>query len=160
MTEATTEETTTEPELTNEEKGNLGDPGQKALVAERKRVETLTKELNLLRAAQEAAANAELTELERFKKENEALRGDQTAAELKAIRLQVALEKGIPANLAARLQGDDYDSIAADADSLSELVTTRSPSPRSDPSQGSRNTGGARTPAQDLADAITNARGR
>lgn len=134
----------------------LGDAGKKAIAAERARADTAEKALKALQAEAEKRANAELTELERFKKENEELRTGKTTSELEAIRFKVALEKGIPANLAARLQGTDYDTISADADSLSELVTPGKPNGavRADLSQGVKSTTGAQDPAQVFADHI------
>lgn len=130
---------------------DLGDAGKKALAAERGRANALEKELKAFKAEAEARANAELTELERFKKEAEELRAANTRSELEAIRLSVALEKGIPANLAARLQGNDRESIAADADSLSELIGAKPTGPRADHSQGPKSTVTEQTPAQAFA---------
>jgi alanyl-tRNA synthetase len=142
-------EVVTEPTPNPEE---LGDAGKRAIAAERRRADALDKELKAFKAEAEKRANAELTELERFKKENEELRGAKTASELEAIRLSVALEKGIPANLAARLQGTDRESIAADADSLAELVGNKPTGQvRPDPSQGPKSTVTEQTPAQAFA---------
>lgn len=157
MPEPTTEETPViEPVETD-----LGDAGQKAIKAERARADKAEKELKALRLESETRANAELSELERFKKENDELRNSKTASELQSIRLQVALEKGIPANLASRLQGSDYDEIAADADSLSELVTSKpNGQPRVDHSQGVKTVAGSQDPAQSFAQALNKALGR
>jgi len=85
----------------------------------------------------------------------------KTASELEAIRFKVALEKGIPANLAARLQGDDYDSISADAVSLSELVSAKpNGQVRVDPSQGPKAGVGPSDPASAFAAAFQQARGQ
>lgn len=151
MPETPTEETPAETETT--ETPDLGDAGQKALRAERTRADNAEKALKALQTEAQTRANAELTELERFKKENEELRNGKTTSELEAIRFKVALEKGIPANLAARLQGTDYDTISADADSLAELVTPGKPngSVRADLSQGVKTTTGSQDPAQAFA---------
>lgn len=150
MSDDNTNETPETPETPE-----LGDAGKKAIAAERRRADALDKELKALRAESESRANAELSELERLKKENTELLNGKTASDLASIRLQVALEKGIPASLAARLQGTDYDTLAADADSLAELVAGNKPaSPKPDPSQGAKGTGGAQTPAQQFADAF------
>ena len=149
MSEEVTTETETEPEL--------GDAGKKAIAAERRRADAAEKALKTLQAEAETRAAAELTELERFKKENDQLRAEKTTAELTAIRSQVALEKGIPANLAIRLQGDDYDSIAADADSLASLVTSDAkpdPFPKADPSQGPKGGTGKTSNADLFAEQI------
>lgn len=143
------------PETPDPETPDLGDAGKKALAAERSRANALDKELKALRAESELRANAELTELERFKKENAALISDRTASDLATIRLQVALEKGIPATLAGRLQGTDYDTLAADADSLAQLVAGNKPTaPKADPSQGAKPTGGATSNAQQFAEQL------
>lgn len=145
------DDTTTE----TAEADDLGEAGKKALAAERKRADAAEKALKALQAESDARANEELSELERVKKENDDLRNGSTQAELKATRLQVALEKGIPANLAARLQGDDYDSIAADADSLAELVTgTKPATPKPDLSQGPKGDGGKQSNAQQFAASV------
>lgn len=132
----------------------LGDAGKKALAAERRRADAAEKALKALQAEAEAKATAELSELERLKKENAELLSGKTAAEHASLRAQVALEKGLPANLAARLQGDDYDALSADADSLAELVTGKPTAPKPDPSQGPKPDGGTRTTAQQFADAV------
>lgn len=159
MPDPTTEEKPAEivvPEVVD-----LGDAGKKAIAAERKRADDAEKELKALKLDAETRANAELSELERFKKENAELQKQQADASLEAIRLRVALEKGIPANLAARLQGTDYDSIAADADSLAELVSSKpNPQPRPDLSQGVKAVTGTQDPAQAFAIALNEARGR
>lgn len=150
------------PEVVTEEAepAELGDAGKKAIAAERKRADALDKELKAFKADAEARANAELTELERFKKENEDLRSANTAADLERIRLSVALEKGLPANLAARLQGTDRESIEADADTLSELVGARPAGQvRPDPSQGPKSTVGERSPGEQFAAFIDAQRG-
>jgi len=139
------------PEVTPEPE-DLGDAGKRALAAERARADKAEKALKALQAAADERANAELSELERFKKENEELRGAKTASELEAIRLSVALEKGIPANLASRLQGTDRESIAADADSLAEIVGSKPTGQvRPDHSQGPKSTVTEQTPAQAFA---------
>lgn len=134
---------------------DLGDAGKKAIAAERARADKAEKALKELQADADARANAELTELERFKKEAEELRTGKTKAELEAIRFSVALEKGIPANLAARLQGVDRESIEADADALAELVSVKSGQVRPDPSQGPKSTITKQTPAQQFAAHLT-----
>lgn len=153
------EDQVTEPEQTEEVE--LGDAGKKAIAAERRRADNLEKELKALKLDAETRANAELSELERLKKEADELRAGKTASELNALRFSVALEKGIPANLAGRLQGADRESIEADAISLSELIGSKPPTPpRADPSQGPKSSVGESSPAQQFADALKQARGQ
>ena len=148
-----------EPAAAEIETTDLGDAGKKAIAAERRRADTFEKELKALRLDAETRANAELSELERFKKENEELRNSKTASDLESIRYSVALEKGLPAALAARLQGNDRDSFSTDADNLLQLVGTPQSAPRPDPSQGPHSDAGTLSPAQQLADVIRTARG-
>jgi len=71
----------------------------------------------------------QLSEVERAKhdaeearKQLEALKAEAEAAKLSALRTKIGAEKGLPPQLIERLQGDDADSIAADADSLLAAV--------------------------------------
>lgn len=67
------------------------------------------------------------------------LEGQATASTLKALRLEVALEKGLPKALAARLQGEDQKSIEADAEEL--LKTLGGRRPQTDGGQHTQGTG-------------------
>lgn len=157
MTDTTTE---TETEATAEAV-ELGDAGKKAIAAERARAEKAEKALKALQQEAETRANAELSEVERLTKEANELRAANSKSELDAIRYSVALEKGLPANLAARLQGTDRESIEADADTLSELVTAAPKGQvRADHSQGTKAQVGEQSPAQAFADAINSIRQR
>jgi Xaa-Pro aminopeptidase len=144
-------EATVEAADPNPEPVDLGDAGKKALAAERARADKAEKALKALQAEAEERANAELTELERFKKEADELRAAKTKSDLDAIRYAVALDKGIPASLAARLRGDDREAIEADAEALAALVNTTPPGPRPDHSQGPKQTVGKQSPAQAFA---------
>lgn len=142
---------------------DLGDAGKRALAAERKARETAEKSLKALQEELDKRANAELTELERFKRENEELRNSSTTSTLEATRYRVALEKGIPADLAARLQGSNYDEISADADTLVSLIpapTQGKPVPRADLSQGPKVQHAAPSRAEEFAHALNSALGR
>lgn len=138
------------PEATSEgvaETPELGDAGKKAIAAERARADKAEKALKALQADAEARAAAELSELERVKKERDELATSKSASEKEAIRLKVALEKGLPVNLAARLQGDDYDALVADADSLLEFIPADAKlTPKLDPSQGPKAAVGEQSP--------------
>ena len=86
------------------------------------------------------------------------------AAERAAMVNEIALEKGLPASLARRLQGDDRDALAADADELltqfaANAAANGPRAPRVDPSQGSSAAGGAAaSPEQEFANFIKRAR--
>jgi hypothetical protein len=155
------------PEPTEEVEPNepveveLGDPGKRAIAAERKRADIAEKSLKALQEELQKRENAELTELERFKRENDELRNQSSTSSLEATRYRVALEKGIPADLAARLQGTNYDEISADADTLVSLIPAPGkPVPRPDLSQGAKPQHAAPSRADQFADALKTAIGR
>lgn len=97
---------------------------------------------NLIAAERKAArdANARRRELEaelaRIKEEGQPLEqrlqvASQRAqeAELKALRLEVGVAKGLPIELASRLAGSDAESLTQDAESLLEILKTKSAAP-------------------------------
>lgn len=55
-----------------------------------------------------------------FEKTISDLQGEVKSHKLSALKIQYALENGIPYNLATRISGEDEDSIRADAKSLSK----------------------------------------
>lgn len=81
-----------------------------------------------LRAAEQArdAAIAERdamkTELDTVKASTGEADARVAGAEAKALRLEVALEKGLPLTLASRLQGTTKDELTADADALVKMT--------------------------------------
>lgn len=128
----------------------LGDAGKQALVAERKRADDAEKALKAANLKLQQAEDADKTELEKAQsriKELEAanatLTVDLTDRDKTILRLNTGIDEGLPKNLIARLQGDDEESIKADAVSLRELVpdNTPSPFPKADPSQGPKGAG-------------------
>lgn len=127
----------------------LGEAGKKALAEERAARKALEQQIKELQDRDPVKAIAEAIGL----KPSDA-KGDDLAAtvkqmqqqmrdaELRAIRLEVAADKGLTPQQAARLQGATREELAADADSLKALFPTPTPgTPAPDPSQGAR--GGA-----------------
>jgi len=115
----------------------LGDGGKKALEAERKRANALDKQLKAFQAERDAAEAEKLTELERAQKAAKEASDRLAEYEKTTMRQKVALDTGLPAALVARLQGDDEESLIADAESLIALLNTP-PTPKPDPSQGAK----------------------
>lgn len=75
-------------------------------------------------------AEASKTELEKAQEAAAKL----TPLQQENARLKVAIEKGLPANLIGRLQGDTPEALAADADALLSLIgTTPGATPPSEP---------------------------
>lgn len=121
---------------TAQESDGLGDAGKAALKAERDRANTAEKAFKALQTQHDEVA-ARATALEAAQQQYTA---ELAARELAITRLNVALDKGLPKELAGRLQGDDEAALAADADQLKQLFATpaTSTSPRPDPSQGAK----------------------
>jgi hypothetical protein len=137
MSEAVTEsaaEVDTEPQGDPVE---LGDGGKKALEAERRRANALEKQLKAFQTQAEAQEASKLTELERAQKAANDAAAQLAEYQRTTIRQKVALEKGLPASLVGRLQGDDEEALAADADALLALLNAPT-SPKPDPSQGAK----------------------
>lgn len=99
---------------------------------------------------------ASKSELERAQEQATALQQELASTQRQALVASVALEKGLPANLARRLQGESRDDLEADADELLSQFgtpgTTRAPAP--DRSQGSSATAATTDPAQQFASII------
>jgi phage/plasmid primase-like uncharacterized protein len=128
--EATTTEEVSAPETQPEESVKDDDGKYKSIARkqEQKYIEA-AKERDELAAKLAEIEKAQLSEVERAKQEAEeartkleALTAEAEAAKLAALRTRIGAEKGLPPQLIERLQGDDAESIAADADSLLAAV--------------------------------------
>lgn len=122
----------------------LGDAGKKALAAERKRASDAEKELARYRKAEQEKADAEKSELQKAAEAREAAEKRAADAETRALRLEVAQEKGLTAAQAKRLQGSTREELETDADELlaafpaPPAVPGKPAAPKPDPSQGAR----------------------
>lgn len=137
----------------------LGEGGLKALKAEREAREALEKQLKALAPLQQladalGAAGTPATGPTDIEKITERLTKHETelAGERQARwRAEIANEKGLTIEQAARLQGDSKDALAADADALKALFPTAPAAPgtpRPDPSQGGQGGSGVNLDAQ------------
>ena len=117
--------------------GKLGANGLKALEAERAANKASRKQIAELQAKLKEYEDANKTEAEKTAERLATLEKDNAASRSRAERLEVALDKGLPKALAARLQGSTREELEADADELLKLVGEQKPaSPKPDPSQG------------------------
>lgn len=66
------------------------------------------------------------TQLTEITQERDGLKDQLGSREKENIRLRVALEKGLPIELASRLQGEDAEAIGADADNLLGIIAEKS----------------------------------
>lgn len=133
---------TPEPETeTKTEDKPLGDAGEKALEAFKQRAreaEAKVKELSPLAEKARELEEANATELEKATSQRDTFKNEAETKAAENLRLRVALEKSVPADLIDRLRGDTQEELEADADKLLSLVKTEAPAPDFD--------GGARTP--------------
>ena len=115
-----TEPTTPPPGATPGDE-TLGEPGKRALDAERKArrdAETRLKELEPLAKAAQERADAEKTDLQKANESLATERDARSKAEAALLRFNVAAEKNIPTKLVRFLVGDTKDEIEASADAL------------------------------------------
>lgn len=120
-------------------KDDLGDAGKKALTEERKARKTAEAELAKYRKAEQDRADADKSEAER----RAAAEQRATDADLRAMRIEVAFEKGLTPAQAKRLNGATREELEADADEVKRdfpttPVVTPPPTLKPDPSQGPR----------------------
>lgn len=113
----------------------LGENGVKALQAEREARKAADKAVAELTAKLQGFEDAKLSDIERANKA-----AADAAAELATLRRenarnQVALLKGVPADMIEFLTGETEDEMAAKADKLLARLNTPG-TPKPDPSQG------------------------
>jgi len=151
-TDATTATGTGQTQTTQGDPADLGDAGKKAITAEREARKTAEKAVTDLTARVKAFEDAQKTDAE---KSSEALASAQktaTESAAKALRYEVAAEKGIPLTAAARLTGTTREELLADADALKGLLGATGPGPRPDLTQSSTRDPAAKgTPEADFA---------
>ena len=111
---------------------DLGDAGKKALDAERREKRAAEKRAAELEAKLKEFEDRDKTESTRAIERAEAAEKAAAAAESRALRLEVASEKGLTPAQAKRLVGETRDELEADA---SELLETFKPSNADDASQ-------------------------
>lgn len=133
-----TEAAGTDAETTDTRNDGLGETGLKALHAERdarKAAEAASKELAEKLAAYEDRDKTDQQKAEdriaRLTAELDARDAALAAAEMAVLRNEVAVAKGLPPELALRLQGEDRKSLEKDADALLSLVNPAKPDARS-----------------------------
>ena len=105
--------------------------------------EVLTDDAKAKLAEYDALVEASKTDAER--RDDQIKQLQESAAKIPTLeqenlRLKVAIEKGLPADLIGRLQGDTAEALAADADTLLSLIGTQAVSetrtPKPNPAQG------------------------
>ena len=112
--------------------GELGDAGKKALEAERREKRAAEKRAAELEARLKEIEDRDKTESARAIERAEAAEKAAAAAESRALRLEVAAEKGLTPAQAKRLVGESREELEADA---TELLETFKPAASDDDSK-------------------------
>lgn len=127
----------TDPPHDEPDDDKLGEGGMKALKAEREAHKAATAHIKELEAKLKAYEDRDKSEAEKTAERLAKLEEDSKTGTAKAMRYEIALDKGLPKALAERLQGSTREELEADADELLKLVGEQKPaSPKPDPSQG------------------------
>lgn len=140
----------------------LGDAGKKALQAERdaraqaeKRAKDLEQQLATVQSAFETEKSTLQASIDDLTGQVSSASTEATTAQAQALKLRVALRKGLSEKFADRLQGDDEASLEADADEFAQLTVGQGKTtPKPDLSQGAKGGGGETSTAQQFADAV------
>ena len=106
-------------DITDEAWTALGDPGKKALVADRAKADTEKQRADTL---QRQIDDAKLTAEQKSAQDLKDAREKAATAELRALKFEVAAAKGIDLKLALRLTGATKADLEKDADDLKALV--------------------------------------
>lgn len=101
-------------------KDDLGDPGKKALDAERKARAAAEKRAKEFEARIKEFEDKDKTEAQKAAAAKAEADKRAETAEAKALRLEVAFEKGLTPKQAKRLTGSTREELEADADELLE----------------------------------------
>ena len=125
MTDTTENTPTPEPSATDE----LGDAGKKALDAERRDKRAAEKRATDLEARLKEFEDRDKTESTRVIERAEAAEKRAVEAESRALRLEIASEKGLTPAQAKRLVGESREDLEADA---AELLETFKPAASED----------------------------
>jgi predicted RNase H-like HicB family nuclease len=117
----------------------------KTITEQREQIKELSKaqkRLTDLEAAETKRQQAEMTELQKVQKEADELKAQLKKAQLDRMRYDAAQKIGIPAALAARLQGETPEELEADAKAILELLPKQPTKPNM-PNLSPTNPGGA-----------------
>lgn len=153
---ATQPATTTEPPqgVPPEAWAALGDPGKKAIAAEREARETAERNAAALQAQIDEIAKANLSDLERAQKDAEEARTAAANATTEALRYRLAAKHGISDEDAKFLNGTEAEMTAL-AERLAAANASAPRTPAPDPTQGGTGTPPGGTPEGDFQNFIS-----
>ena len=100
---------------------DLGDGGKRALADLRRELKEVKADRDSLRDAQQAREDAEKSELEKATRDRDEATSKLSAAELKVLKMEAAIDAGIPKQW-MRLNGTTPDELKADAKTFAESL--------------------------------------
>lgn len=144
-----------ETEATEQTPDALGEPGKKALTAEREARKQAERQAAEYAARLKEIEDANLSELEKAQREAAEARETLARIQRDADRNRVALEKGVPSDLIEFITGDTAEEMAAKADLLVNRLGSNPSTPKPDRTQGASGKEPATTTADQFASFIT-----
>jgi hypothetical protein len=102
---------------------DLGDGGKRALAELRRELKDIRAERDELATAKRVQEDAERSELEKATRDRDEHKTARTALELKVMKMQAAIDAGIPGQW-MRLNGTDLDELTKDAKAFAESLGT------------------------------------
>ena len=114
----------------------LGEPGKRALTAEREARRTAERQLAEAAAKLKEIEDANLSEIEKAKRDADEARVQLAALQRESTRSRIALEKGVPSDLIEFIDGADEEQMAAKADLLMSRLNSTPSTPKPDFTQG------------------------
>ena len=109
------------------------------------------KQADALAAEQKAKADAEMSEMDKLKRELAELQAKATQAERQNLQRKIGAELGLPDVLALRLQGDDEEAMREDAQAILATMPKKSNAPTLSATNPSNGQPAGETPAQQRA---------
>lgn len=97
---------------------DTSDKGDDDVARMKKALAKANKEAEKARLKLKEIEDAGKSETQRVTEERDSLKGELTAAQVVALRYEIALDKGIPKSIATRLQGSTREEMEADAEDL------------------------------------------
>ena len=143
-TEPTQVEAAETPVEEQQAEETLGDPGKKALAAERDARKAAERRFAEAEARLKEIEDANLSELQKAQRDAEEYRSKLASLQVENARSRIALEKGVPSDLIEFIVGEDEEQMAAKADLLMSRLNSTPSTPKPDFTQGAS---GAPAPA-------------